>query len=46
MIARLGTCQSMGTLYADQRKLIKIGANFDSEGRNLDGWKAIAGHGF
>ena len=46
MIARVGTCQSMQTLYADQRKLIKIGANFDSEEGKPDGWKAIAGHGF
>ena len=26
---------------ADSRKLIKIGANFDSKERNLDGWKVI-----
>jgi len=26
---------------ADNRKLIKIGANFDSKERNLDGWKAV-----
>ena len=26
---------------ADPRKLIKIGANFDSKERNLDGWKVV-----
>ena len=26
---------------ADERKLIRIGANFDSKERNLDGWKAV-----
>ena len=28
---------------ADARKLIKIGANFDSKERNLDGWKVVEG---
>ena len=28
---------------ADKRKLIKIGANFDSKERNLDGWKVVTG---
>ena len=28
---------------ADKRKLIKIGANFDSKERNLDGWKVVMG---
>ena len=27
---------------ADKRKLIRIGANFDSKERNLDGWKAVS----
>ena len=27
---------------ADKRKLIKIGANFDSKERNLDGWKVVS----
>ena len=27
---------------ADKRKLIKIGASFDSKERNLDGWKVVA----
>ena len=27
---------------ADKRKLIKIGANFDSKERTLDGWKVVA----
>ena len=27
---------------ADTRKLIKIGANFDSKERNLDGWKVVS----
>ncbi|MBQ7200966.1 MAG: PD-(D/E)XK nuclease domain-containing protein, partial [Eubacterium sp.] len=26
---------------ADPRTLIKIGANFDSKERNLDGWKVV-----
>ena len=26
---------------ADKRKLIRIGANFDSKERNLDGWKVV-----
>ena len=29
------------TYAADERKLIKIGANFDSKERNLDGWKVV-----
>ena len=28
---------------ADARKLIKIGVNFDSKERNLDGWKVVTG---
>lgn len=27
---------------ADKRKLIRIGANFDSKERNLDGWKVVS----
>ena len=29
---------------ADRRKLIKIGANFDSKERTLDGWKVVLEH--
>ncbi|MBO6148156.1 MAG: ATP-binding protein [Lachnospiraceae bacterium] len=29
---------------ADKRTLIKIGANFDSESRNLDGWEVVIGN--
>ena len=29
---------------ADRRKLIKIGANFESKERNLDGWKVVLEH--
>ena len=29
------------TYAADDRKLIKIGANFDSKERNLDGWRVV-----